>query len=438
MLYAPEGFSEEISIETIVDPQLHPKLQANEIKLTPVIRILPQQIADEVIIELMKTIEPNRENTKIELVPLYSLSHPLEWKKLPSHDCEMFEDRVTFKTDQFGYFTVIAQFSLPTNSVTVKPSLDQPAQLTIPELPGFKLEIPPTSVQSNTDFVATVHYNDPSMYDDLSNHSSASVCVVLEPHNTNFKDKIMIMLPIPNYDQIKLKYPNIELELWHTNNTNKGEPVKLKIAEESGIIIHRDGYGICLAAAYVTHFSGFMYLWDTVVDYCFNYFVQNIRGRCQAFMSRESKHGSWISFGIAVLFYPFKDPYPSLQNYPYMLCDSVLPITLTPGEIECQIELDKLLVQDYGSIDTHNKTCYTECRTFPNDFNIRMAFNIRLRTKSAVKLKLPEGILATLFIKRGSDEVHKFNLIKVNNVSDTNNKDDVSLLISNLIALFRP
>ena len=67
-----------------------------------------------------------------------------------------------------------------------------------------------------------------------------------------------------------------------------------------------------------------------------------------------------------------------------------------------------------------------------------MAFNIRLRTKSAVKLKLPEGILATLFIKRGSDEVHKFNLIKVNNVSDTNNKDDVSLLISNLIALFRP
>lgn len=427
LVYASKGFSQEISIETIVEPQLHPKLQANEIKLTPVIRILPQEIANTVIIELMKTVEPNHQNPNHELVPLYSLSHPFQWKKLASHGCEMLEDRVVFKTTQFGYLTVIAQFSLPTASVTVEPSLSQPAQLMIQELPGFKLEIPPTSVQSNTSIVATVHYDDPNVYDDLSNHSPASACVVLEPHNTHFEDKIMVTIPIPSYDQIKRSHPNIELELWHTDNTKKGEPLKLKLAEESDITIHQDDYGNCLATAYVTHFSGFMYLWNTVVDYCLNFFVQNIRGRCQVFMSHETRHGSWISFGVAVLLYPFKDPYSSLQNYPYVLCDSVLPITLTAGEIECQIELDELLLQGYTS--TRNQKLYTEYRTFPNDFNIQIDFNIRLYTGtiSAVELQLPEGIFAALFIKHGSDETHKFNLIKVNccNYQD----DDVALLI---------
>ena len=411
MVYASKGFSEEISIDTIAEPRLLPKLQANEIGLTPVIRILPQQVADTVIIELMKTVEPNHQNPKHELVPLYSLSHPFEWKKLPSHGCEMLEDRVVFKTTHFGYLTVIAQFSLPTESVTVEPSLIQPAQLVIQELPGFKLEIPSTSVRSKTNFVATVHYDDPNMYDDLSNHSPASACVVLEPHNTHFEDKIMVTLPIPNYDRIKRNSPNVELELWHSVNAKKGEPVKLKIAEKSDITIHQDDHGNYLATAHVTHFSGFMYLWNSVVDYCMNYFVQNISGRCQVFMTRESKHGSWISFGIAVLLYPFKDPYSSLPNHPYMLCDSSLPITLTAGEIECQIELDELLLQGYGS--ARNTTRYTECRTFPSDFNMQVHFKIRLHATSAVNLKLPEGIFGTLLIKHGSDESHTFNLVKV-------------------------
>ena len=404
-------------METIIEPQLHPKLQANEIRLTPVVCILPQAfiVNKPAIVELMKTIEPSQQNPNHKLIPLYSFSDPFEWKKLDSHGCEMLEDRIVFKTTHFGYFTVIAHFSLPTSSVTVKPKVSQPTQLMIQELPGFKVEIPPTSVYSETKITATVHYDDLNLCGNLSNSSPASACVMLEPHNAQFEDRIMITMPIPNYNQIKRKYPNIKLEMWHTDNRKKGAPVKLKLVEESSITIHQDDDSIYLATAYVTHFSGFMYLWNAIVDYCLNFFVQNIRGRCQVFMSRETKRGSCITFGITVLLYPFKDPYSSLPNYPYILYDSVLPITLNvAGEMECQIELDELLLRGYQN--SRNHQCYTERCRFSKDFNMRTDFRIRLDTTLAVESQLPEGDLATLFIKYSSDGVnaYKFNLIKVN------------------------
>ena len=421
LVYVSRGFTQELSIETIIEPQLHPKLQANEIKLTPVVRILPQEIACSVnkpaIVELIKTMGPNRQNPHYELVPLYSLSDPFEWKKLAFHNCEMLQDHVVFKTIHFGYFTAIAQFSLPTASVTVEPKVSQPAQLMIQELPGFKMEIPPSSVQSKTKITATVHYEDPTLCGDQSNYSPASACVMLEPHNVPFKDRIMITMPILNYDQIKRNYPNIKLELWHTDNMKEGAPVKLKLAEESGITIHQDDNCNYLATAYVTHFSAITYLWDQIVStiYWLNFFVRKIRGRCQAFMSRETRHGSCITFGIAVLLYPFKDPYSGLLNYPYRLFDSVLPITLVAGEIECQIKLDELLLQSYQS--SRNQERYTKSCMFPKEFNMRIDFCIKLDATAAVGSELPAGNLATLSIKQGSDECNSpppFLLIKVN------------------------
>ena len=417
LVYVSRGFTQEVSIETIIEPQLNPKLQANEINLTPVVCILPHEIAfsatKPAIIELMKTIEPSCQNPNHELVPLYNLSNPFEWKKLASHNYEMLEDRVMFKTTHFGYFTMIARFSLPTTSVTVEPKVSQPAQLMIQELPGFKIIIPPTSVQSKIEITATVQYEDLSLCGDQSNHSPASACVMLEPHNAQFEDKIMITIPIPNYGQIKRNYPNIKLELWHTDNTKKGAPVKLKLAEESSITIHQDDDCNYLATAYVTHFSRFMYLWNAIVDYCLNFFVQSICGRCQVFMSRETRRGSCITLGIAVLLYPFKDPYSSLRNYPYILYDSELPITLVAGEIECQIELDELLLQSYQS--SHNQERYTKSCMFPKDFNMRVEFCIRLNAKPAVGSELPAGNLATLVIKHGSGRCESlpFILIKV-------------------------
>ena len=361
----------------------------------------------------MKTLEPSFQNPNHALVPLYSLSHPFEWKNVASHGCEMLEDRVVFKTTHFGYFTVIARFSLPTASITVKPKVSQQAQLMIQELPGFKMEIPSTSVRSKTKITATVHYSDQSLYGNQSNYSPASACVVLEPHNTQFEDRIMITMPIPNYDQIKRDYPNIMLELWHTDNTKIDAPVKLMVADESSIIVNQDGDGNYLATAYITHFSLFTYLWNQTLSslYWLNFFAQEIRGRCQVFMSHESKRESCIKFGIAVLFHKFDEYHSNIPNHPCVLYDSMVPITVVVGEIDCQIKLDESLLKIYRN--SSNERCYSEHCRFPRDFNLRVDFCIRLDTATAtVESQLPAGILATLLIKHGSG-VHKFNLIKV-------------------------
>ena len=411
-MYVSNGFTRKISIETIAESKLHPKLQANEIKLTPVVHVLPEEIAKPAIVELIKTLEPSLQNPNHKLVPLYSLSHPFEWKKLASHGCEMLQDRVVFNTTHFGYYTVIAQFSLPTSSVIIDPKATQPVQLLLQELPGFKMEIPSTSVRSKTEITATIHYDDQSLYG-----SPASACVVLEPHSTHFEDRIMITIPIPNYDQITRSNPNIKLELWYTDNTKKTAPVRLTIAEESSIIIHKDDSGNCLATAYITHFSGFLYGWSAkIVDYCLNLLVQSIHGRCQVFMSHETKHGSCITFGIAVLLYPFKDPYSSLPNYPYLLYDSVIPVTLVAGDLECQIELDRLLLQSYPSSD--DQQCYTKSARFPKDFHMRVEFGIRL--DSTTHTELPSGNLATLIIKHSSGEcdISPCMLMKVNGIAN--------------------
>ena len=415
LVYASSRVTESVSIETVSKSELQPKLQANEVKLTPVVRILPQEEEFNVspaIIELMKTVELNNQNPNHELVPLYSSSHPFEWKRLASHSCDMLEDRVKFKTNRFGYFTVKAKFPLPTANITVEPSSSQPAQLTIQELPGFKMEVPSTSVHSKTKITATVHYDDQGLCGNQSDRSPASACVMLEPHNSQFDDKIMITMPIPNYRQITRDNPDIKLELWHTGSTTKGVPVNLKLADGSAITIQQDENGNYLATAYVTHFSGFLYRWSAaIVDYALNFFVQNIRSRCQVFMSREAKRSSCITFEIAVLLYPFQDPCSSLPNYPYMLYDSVIPVTLMKGDLACEIEINKFLLEEYQS--SRNQKCYTKSCWLSRDFTRRLEFDIQLTSDTCNRpMELPAGKLATLTIKQEYD-IPSFNLIKV-------------------------
>ena len=422
LVYLPRSVTQKIFIKTASDLGLHPKLQANEILLTSVLHIYPEGMtfrSDEpAIIELMKTVKLNNQNPDQKLVPLFSNSDPLKWKELASHDCEMLEDRVTFKTTHFSYFVVIARFQFPSAKITVEPEVSQPAELKIPELPGFKVEIPPTSVQSNTEITATVRYDDPELYDRHStNHSLATTCISLEPHNAQFEERVSITIPVPNYYEIIKEYPDIILELWHAkvaNNTRtSGDDTQIKweLIEDANVTICCDGDGNWLATAYVTHFSWFKYLWNKSVNYCLNFLAQSVHGRCQVFMSNETKHGSFITFGIAVLLYPFQDPYRTLQNHHYILYDSELPVEFLAGKVECRIELDDSLLLQYQSC--HNQRCYKQCCMFSKDFYARADFSMRL--DAGTESQLPAGVLAALFIEHGSDvEPHKFNLIKVN------------------------
>lgn len=416
LVYVPGGIK-KISIEVINDIELHPKLlQANEILITSVVCVHPRGIlftsSKPAIIELLKTVELTNQNPNQTLVPLFSSSDdPLEWKDLPMHDCEMLEDRVTFKTTQLSYFAVIARFMFPSAKIAVEPNLSQAATLNIPELPGFEMEIPPTSIQSNIEITATVLYDDQRLHDDkCSQHSLAASCIALQPHNAHFSERITVTIPIPNYREIIQEYPDIKLELWHAPVTREDDMhIKWKIIEDSDVTIIHDGDNNWLATAQISHFSWFKYIWNSSVEYCLNFFANSVHGRCQVFMSREIKHGSLITFGVAVLLYPFQNPYKTLQNYDYLLYDSELPIELVAGKVECRIELDSLVF----NCQSASQLCYKRCCRFSKDFSTRADFSVKI--DGGTKSHLPEGILGALFIDHGPDDIepHEFSLIKV-------------------------
>ena len=405
----------KVSIEVINDDELHPKLQANEVLITSVVCVHPRGVLftldTPAIIELMKTVELSNQNPHHKLVPLFSLSDPVEWKDLAMDDCEMLEDRVTFKTTRLSYFAVVARFSFPSNKITVDPNLSQVTKLNIPELPGFEVEIPHTSIQCSMLITATVLYDDQKLYDDRhSQHSLAASCIALQPHNAQFSEKIAVTIPIPNYHEIIQEHPNIKLELWYAPAARADDMnIKWEIAEDSDVTIVFDTDGNCFATAHVSHFSWFKYLWNSSIDYCLNFFANSVHGRCQVFMSHEIQHGSLITFGVAVLLYPFQDPYKTLQNYDYILYDSELPIEILAGKVECRIVLDAQVL----NCQSHSQLCYKRCCRFSKDFSTRADFSVKIDAGS--KSLLPDGVLGTLFIDHGPDDIepHEFSLIKV-------------------------
>ena len=61
LVYLPQQVNEKLSIETVTDERLYPRIASNEIIITPVVRITPDNaslvLEKPAIIELAKTIE---------------------------------------------------------------------------------------------------------------------------------------------------------------------------------------------------------------------------------------------------------------------------------------------------------------------------------------------------------------------------------------------
>ena len=403
---------------TACDIQLHPKLNANEVLLTQVVCISPCDAAFtpnmSAIIELMKIIKVT--DAKQQLALLFCNSSTIvsqEWKDLKPHlhNCEVLGDRILFTTNFFGYFAVIGRFCNPSASVTIEPEnnvQNQLAELKVPELVGFKVEIPMASVQSPVEITATIYYDDPKLCNCDDQKSLATAFVALEPHNLQFAESIPIVMPIPNYAQIIDDNPGIELELWHSTLLENNQ-TKWELISNSDFKVTCDTEGNHVATVYTNHFSYYTYLWNKSVEYCMNFFTEKISGRCQVFMSQEVKYDSFINFGIAVLLYPFQDPYETLQNYDYILFDSGVPIEIVTGKLQCIIKLNDFLVSGSCTLQEY----YKDTRLSKN-FSARADFSITLNAKRSSEL--PRGMtLANLLIKHGHEgvEPHEFNLIKV-------------------------
>ena len=406
---------------------LQPSLRVSDIVLSPVIRIAPLNIAfyDEhpAIVELMKTVEFKVPNKKRQILPLYSdsgRSSVPEWKELLSnHCCEVNNDRTTFKTTQSGLFTVVARLPSAYNSITVKPEDVNTAELTVSELPGFKVEIPPTSVNLSTEIGATIHYDEHELNLDFNGQALASACVELEPQSFQLNHPIPLTIPIPAYTEIKGKYPEAQVQVWHT--PNKEQPNEWKFFEDSDLYVNQNDHGDHEATFHTSTLTRYGCAWniarndelDSIVTQSLSSLVieaevKTISGRCQVFMSSEQNVGSHISFSIAAMVYPFQEPYEGLLNYSYSLFDS--------GHIPIEFE-----------VGTLHYTLKFEDHLFPNNevnrvlsklakLSIQHVARADFPVKLSVSAELKNGMMiAQLLISQGLGNIpqHEYDLIKV-------------------------
>ena len=421
-----------VQIHSITDDTLHPKISANEVKITPVVFITPpsKSLCKEktVVIELMKTtklLDPNRVK---EIVPLYSNTNqtfPLKWKELGVLEhCMMLKDRICieFKATHwhFNIFTVVARFPSPTADILVDPNISDPkgqVQLTVSELPGFKVQIPLNSVQSVTKIKATLHYGDPEVCKDNVYQPLASACVQLEPHGQQFKKKVLVQIPILGYIEIIKENPDAKLQLWYTSGSvdaSNGSLGDWILDEETEFKISQDTKGDYVAMFYTDHFSSSKLTWSQqmygifeTIRSIFNR-VESFAGRCQVAMTHEADLESVINFSIHVLVYPFQDaPRDIPKNYHSILHDSGgYPVEFSPGKLYFKLELKEYLSVKSGQLLLSKTSKLSE------SFPARAEFDIDLDKKAKGGLK-DGAVLAHLSIDHDEVTQHDCNLIKV-------------------------
>ena len=423
-----------ITIQTVDNPTFSRKISQNEIVLTPVVCISPNNITfsseKPAVIEVLTTVHLAEYNH--QFLSLFNTGKSQDWKELK--DCEMLSDRIVFKTTCFGFFTAVAQLSYP--SACVKVIANDPAdaqsqiELTVSELPGFKVEIPSSSVQSGTEITATVYYDDPVLHD--KDEVVATAYVSLHPDGTKFSESISITFPIPDYSKIKEVYPEATLQLWHSSGgPEKHTSMTWEMVEDADSdykITKDDNSDFHNATFHISHFTDFTVFWSvptavarTMASICMNgakilsdYYntscVKSMYRRCTVYMTQETVVGTFINFCIAVLMYPFQDTCESPKNFHDILYDSgeKFPIEITPGALECTLELKKYLCQD------EQKT-YQNSTTLSSERCIaRVEFDIDLN--SAAKITTG-AVMAKLSIVHGNVKPHECYLIKVKMLS---------------------
>ena len=416
-VYLPQGINENLSLEILTDTNLHTKLASNEIQITPVVRITCNNpslsLEKPAIIEVVKTIELSDKEANNKVIPLYANSQSSEWKEVGSEcNCNVLNDRILLEVTHFSLYAVISRKPCPSSTVKVQPSGNIPApdqsstptELTIPELPGFKVQIPPSSVNANReiDITATVLYDSPSVCSEDDRSCLASSCIELEPHGTTFSKEVSISIPILNYAQVEENHPNAQLEIRHFNSyTDK----------EWNLVDHyvcQDEEGRYVAIVQTTHFSKFWAVWKDFKSRFMRYSLPfNIKARCQVFMSPEISVQSQLMFSIALLFRPYKeDPEPVPRNYKHILADSDLLDLEVSNHDAIQFGVtfnEPLAPRNYKPI----------AGQFALSGRQQKSFTIKLAGDTELQGGLPMGELSIGVKETSEENYHTLTLIKV-------------------------
>ena len=268
-----------------------------------------------------------------------------EWRELGSEcNCKVHEDRISFEVTHFGLHAVISRKPFPSSTKIVKPSADTPAptELTISELPGFKVQIPPCSINADQDveITATMLYDSPAVCSEEDSCCLASSCIGLEPHGMTLSNNASISIPIPEYAEVMENNPNAQLQIWQSDVT---------AGKQWSLVDHHlseDKDGRYIATFKTNRFSKFKAKFKNIISRLKGLFHSsfNIKARCQVFMSQEMVIKSQLMFTIAVLYYPYKDEPDSMPNYKYVLADSKqLDLQVSKRDkVQFAVELDEV------------------------------------------------------------------------------------------------
>ena len=353
LVYLSKDINQKLSIETLTNTNIHPKLASNELELTPVVRITPDNtmvsLDKPAIIELLKNVELSEKEAKNETIPLCADSETSEWRELgPECSCQVHDDRISFQVTHFHLYTVISRRPYPSSTVIVKPLADIPAptEITIAELPGFKVQVPPCSVTADreVEITATMLYDCPAVCSEEDRSCLASSCIRLEPHGITFSKNVSISIPLPDYAEVMKKNPNAQLQVWYCDVTRNKQ---WNLVDHC---LHKDEDGLYIAVVETNHFSTFLTKFKNIVSRLKSPFNSSfsIKARCQVFMSQETVIQSQLKFGIAVLFSPHikNEPDSIPKNYNHVLADSdQLDLQVSRhGKIQFAVELEEALL----------------------------------------------------------------------------------------------
>ena len=389
-VYLPEECGESVNVEIVKDLSLHPQVRSNELLITPVVRITPHGVVfptDKPAIVALSHCTRPRSHGQDVIVPLCSdtgLYDPPTWTRLKcDHRCDVFQD-VTFSTTHFSLFAVISVLPYPFAKTEINP--DDGGILTVPELPGFEIYVPPGSIDIPTTMQATVYYaNTESDIDDSL--SLATACVGLEPHGMEFTTPVCVSIPVPDFASITTSFQDAQLQLWcspyideHSFHWEHIPNANISVQESPELSGH-------IATFQVNHFSFFELLWticrDTLQRLGYGASVvykqlssrtRYVSVRCQVFMSHPSND---LTFGILVAVFKFGDPLTELSNYKWKLADT--------GNKRMFLRTGELCVSLGGCFEPRGEVGETtlsrraEIEFAGEDFCLRFEFALRLR-----------------------------------------------------------
>ena len=331
-VYLPHGHDlMEVQVHSVQDHSLLPSLQPNEILATPVVSVQPHGMRfppdSPAVLVIPHCIDPSV-LSGAQLIPLCSNTSSRqspEWKKLDNSTVEIFSNCVKLTTVHFSLFAVLLHWPYPSAMVEADPQ--RGARVTVPEVPGLSVELPPGAVQEPISLKAVVYFGD-EPYHVCSGAALASACIGLEPHGQQFNKPVEICVPIPDGGLICEEFGG-QLSLWHAEYSEEGAPLHWE-QEDVLYELQEVEPGLHVVHFSVTHFSWFKWMWDLpqavlraaqagAVHVFQHMRLRAISVRCQVLMSPPIHDRTC---GMAVAVFRFGEPLRSIANYKWILADS--------------------------------------------------------------------------------------------------------------------